>query len=55
MAEWWGNFDLKVYGDADVIFNMHNEKSIIVLNHFSDVDWLGSYVFCERANFLAVW
>lgn len=48
LAEWWGNFDLKVYGTPADVHGLARESSIIVSNHFSDIDWLASYVFCER-------
>lgn len=52
MAEWWGKYDLHVYGKQEDVLGICKEKSIIILNHYSDVDWLSSYVFCERMDCL---
>jgi len=53
LAEWWGTFDLRLYGETDEVLHIGLEQALVVFNHYSDLDWLGAHVFCERTNCLA--
>lgn len=54
LGDWWGGIDLHLYGDEDDIRRIAEERSLVVVNHNGDVDWLVCWVFAERLNFLEV-
>ena len=54
VAEWWSSINLRVYGSTEDLKLMSEESWVSVANHFSDIDWLISWVFCERVGILGV-
>ena len=54
LGEWWGQTNLYLYGKPEDIRMISKEKSLTVINHYGDVDWLTCWVFAERLGFLGV-
>ena len=54
LGEWWGQTNLYLYGKQEDICMISQEKSLTVINHYGDVDWLTCWVFAERLGFLGV-
>jgi len=52
LAEWWGQTKLHMYGIDEDIRKISKEKSLTVINHYGDIDWLTCWVFAERLGFL---
>lgn len=52
LGDWWGGTKLYLYGRSEDIHMVANEKSLTIINHYGDVDWLTSWVFAERLGFL---
>ncbi|XP_065648587.1 1-acyl-sn-glycerol-3-phosphate acyltransferase delta isoform X2 [Hydra vulgaris] len=52
LGEWWAGMDLKVYVESTEDFkHVGKESSVIICNHYSDIDWLASWIFSDRNGF----
>lgn len=53
LADWWANFKLIVYVDPEVLkTRIGKEHSLVLLNHSYEIDWLFSWLLCEKQGVL---
>ncbi|XP_047128319.2 1-acyl-sn-glycerol-3-phosphate acyltransferase delta isoform X1 [Hydra vulgaris] len=53
LGEWWSKVDFKLYvSNLDDIKHFGKENSLVISNHYSDVDWLTAWIFAERVGLI---
>ena len=53
--ESWAEYDIRVFGDDEVIVKYANkEHALVVLNHRGDLDWMIGWVVLNRLGLLGV-
>ena len=55
LGEWWAGIDFKLYVEnTEDLKYVGKESSVIICNHYSDIDWLTAWIFAERNGFVGV-
>lgn len=52
LADWWSSAKLHIYCHPDLLKNMGNEHSLIIMNHHYELDWLYGWMVGDRCKLL---
>ena len=54
-AQYWSGCDFSLYIRDEDLKELGKERTLAIMNHKYDIDWLLGYILCQRINLLAVY
>jgi hypothetical protein len=53
-AQYWSGCDFNLYIKDEDLKQIGKERTLAIMNHKYDIDWLLGYILCQRISLLAV-